>query len=466
MQIPILNGIYTDATADFRTSYPVNLVPVPKEQGISQGYLKTAAGLTAFVTGPGLDRGGFVWNGVHYRVSGTRLISISEAGVVTDLGEIPGAGRCVFDRSFDRLAISNGSSLFYLKDKVLTQVTDADLGVVKDHLWVDGYFMTTDGANIVVTELNDPASVNPLKYGSSEASPDPVVGLCRPVDEVYVLNRYTIEVFSNVGGSNFPFAPVSGATIPKGAVGRDAKCLFAGSIAFVGGGENEPPGVHLVTTGAALPLSTREIDIELEALSEAELSAVVLEARTYRQHQALYLHLPDKTAVYDLGASKVVGEPVWYYLSSGSALGRYRAWNFSFCYGKWICGDKEGNQIGIVDETVATQYGDEAGWQFDTALIHNEGRGAIFWELELCALTGRSPSLTKNPTVYHSYTHDGMTWSDEKPAKLGASGMTQQRVVWYGLGAMDDWRGLRFRGVTDAPVAFARLGAKLEGLYV
>lgn len=35
-----INGIYTDQTADYRTSYPLNLVPVPKQNGISQGYLK------------------------------------------------------------------------------------------------------------------------------------------------------------------------------------------------------------------------------------------------------------------------------------------------------------------------------------------------------------------------------------------------------------------------------------------
>ena len=28
MQIPILDGIYTDNNSDFRTAYPVNLIPV------------------------------------------------------------------------------------------------------------------------------------------------------------------------------------------------------------------------------------------------------------------------------------------------------------------------------------------------------------------------------------------------------------------------------------------------------
>ena len=58
VQIPILNGIYTDTGPDLRTSYPVNMVPVPKDNGISGGFIRPADGLVANGTGPGIDRGG------------------------------------------------------------------------------------------------------------------------------------------------------------------------------------------------------------------------------------------------------------------------------------------------------------------------------------------------------------------------------------------------------------------------
>ncbi|MDV2948640.1 packaged DNA stabilization protein, partial [Acinetobacter baumannii] len=67
MQIPVMNGIYTDQNADFRTSYPLNLIPVPKENGISQGYLRPAEGIDHFADLPGIDRGGIEWNGICYR---------------------------------------------------------------------------------------------------------------------------------------------------------------------------------------------------------------------------------------------------------------------------------------------------------------------------------------------------------------------------------------------------------------
>jgi hypothetical protein len=215
MQIPILSGIYTDNGPDLRTSYPVNLVPVPKQSGISAGFLRPGDGIVANGTGPGTDRGGINWRGKCYRVMGTKLVEVASNGAVTVLGDVGGPtnGLVTFDYSFDQLAIASGGRLYYWNETTLTQVTDPDLGTVLDVVWVDGYFMTTDGEFLIVTELSDPTQVNPLKYGSSEVDPDPVVALLKLRNEIYALNRNTIEVFDNVGGDLFPFARIAGAQV-------------------------------------------------------------------------------------------------------------------------------------------------------------------------------------------------------------------------------------------------------------
>ena len=143
---------------------------------------------------------------------GTKFVKISASGQVIELGDVQSGGPCSFDYSFDYLAINAGTSL-YLYSGTLKQVTDSNLGVVHDVIWIDGYFMTSDSNNIVVTELNNPFEVNPLKYGSSEVDPDPIVGLIKLRNEVYVLNRHTIEVFDNVGGEFFPFQRIDGAQV-------------------------------------------------------------------------------------------------------------------------------------------------------------------------------------------------------------------------------------------------------------
>jgi hypothetical protein len=317
MQVPILNGIYTDNNSDFRTSYPRNLVPVPKGQGISNGYLRPGDGLVLEGTGPGRGRGGINWNDSCYRVMGNELIKINNSGGIVSYGAIPGADKVSLDYSFDYLAITANNNLYLFDGSVLTQVTDPDLGNALDVIWVDGYFMTTDGEFLVVTDLNNPFSVNPLRYGSAEADPDPIKALIKVRNEPYALNRYTIEVFDNIGGTGFPFQRIDGAQVQRGTVGTHACCNYLESVAFVGGGRGESIGVWIAASGSSSKLSTREIDTILSEYSEETLSKVVLEPKVDKGHRHLYLHLPDQTLVYDAAASQEVGEPVWFVLTSG-----------------------------------------------------------------------------------------------------------------------------------------------------
>lgn len=465
MQIPILNGIYTDNGPDIRTSYPVNLVPVPKKSGISNGFLRPGDGLVANGTGPGIDRGGINWNGTCYRVMGTKLVTVANNGAVTVLGDVGGPVNTLvtFDYSFDRLAIASGGRLYYWNG-TLTQVTDPDLGTVLDFCWVDGYFMTTDGTNLVVTELTDPTQVNPLKYGSSEVDPDPVVALLKLRNEVYALNRNTIEVFDNVGGDFFPFQRIEGAQIQKGVIGTHGCCVYLETVAFLGSGRNEQPGIYLGANAQAQKISTQEIDMLLLNYTEAQLATVKLEARNDKNHQHLYVHLPDRTVVYDAAASEALGEQVWFTLTTSQVgFSQYRARNLVWAYDKWLVGDPQSSTIGYMVQDIGSHWGQIVRWEFGTLIAYNEGNGAIFNELELVALTGRV-ALGVDPIISTSYSVDGMAWSQDRPILVGTTGSTKKRLAWFQQGHMLNWRIQRFRGDTQAHLSFARLEAQIEAL--
>ena len=466
MQIPILSGIFTDNGPDLRTSYPVNLVPVPKASGISSGYLRPGDGIVANGTGPGADRGGINWRGELYRVMGTKLVEISSAGVVTVLGDVGGPvdELVTFDYSFDQLAIASGGRLYYWNGATLAQVTDPDLGVVLDFVWVDGYFMTTDGEFLVVTELSDPFAVNPLKYGSSEVDPDPVVALLKLRNEVYALNRNTIEVFDNVGGALFPFARIDGAQIQKGVVGTFACCVYQESIAFLGNGRNEAPGIYIGANGIAKKISTQEIDEILLQFTEAQLATVKLEARNDRAHQHLYIHLPDRTLVFDASASQALQDMVWFTLTSTvSGFAQYRARNLVYAYDKWLVGDPQSSNIGYLVDTIGSHWGEQVRWEFGTLIVYNEGKGALFHDMELVSLTGRV-ALGIDPQISTSYSVDGLSYSQEKFIKVGTIGNTAKRLAWFQMGHMRNFRIQKFRGDSDSHISFVRLEAKIEGL--
>jgi Phage stabilisation protein len=464
MQIPILSGIYADSTAQVRTAYPVNLIPVPTKSGISNGYLRPGYGLVSQGAGVGVDRGGIEWNGVHYRVQGTKLVSINAAGTITVLGDVGSGGWCSFDYSFDRLAVSSGGRFYYWSGSVLTQVTDADLGTVVDHIWVDGYHMTTDGAYLVVTELTDPTQVNPLKYGSSEVDPDPVVALKKLRGEVYAVNRHTVEIFSNVGGEGFPFSRVEGAQIPKGAIGTHAVCVFADVLAFLGSGRNEPPAVYLGASGSVEKISTQEIDNILSTYTEDQLSGVVLEAKQDASNLHLYIHLPDRCVVYDLNASKAVGESVWFTLTSAMVgHSEYRAKGHVWVYDKWHAGDPTTGIYGYLSDSVSSHWGDHVRWEFGTTTLYNEGRGAIVHQTELVPLSGHA-APSDDPQIGMAYSNDGELWSLPRYIKAGKMGERAKRLCWFQCGMWRNWRVMRFTGDSRAHASFLRLELQVEGL--
>jgi hypothetical protein len=464
-QVPILNGIYADANADFRTAYPRNLIPVPKDQGISKGYLRPADGIQANGTGPGVNRGAIRWNGKLYRVMGTKLVLVDAAGVVTELGDVGGSGPVTMAYGFDRLAIASNGSLFYWNGATLTSVTDANLGICLDVHWFGGYFVSTDGANIVVTELTDPTTVNPLKYGSAEANPDPILAIDDLRNELLALGRYTIEAFQNIGGDLFPFQRINGALVPKGVIGTHAYCNIGSTLAFMGSGQGEAPAVYLMAPGDTQKISTREIDQILLDYTEAQLSQVVAEVRVDKNHQFIYFHLPDQCLVYDTMASAATQEPVWFTLTSSIVgLAAYRARGLVWAYDQWNVGDPTSSALGVLTDAVSDHYGQAIGWEFGTVIEYNEGNDAQIHELELVCLTGRV-SATTDPVIWTSYSHDGQTWSQEHATKAGRQGKRMQRVCWRGQGTIRNLRMQKFRGTSDAFLSMARLEVAFEALH-
>jgi len=447
MRLPIVSGIYADSTAELRTSYPRNLFPVPKMTGVSEGHLRTARGVRQYGTSGGPCRGGAEWKGDLYRVQGANLYQIYEDGTQRLVGEITGTDTATMVRSFDYLGIAADGKLWLYDGTVLRRVVDPDLGDALSVTWQGGYFITTDGENIVVTELSNPFSVNPLKYASSEVDPDPVVCVLRQSNEVYAINQYTIEVFSNIGGSNFPFQVVSGAQINKGAVGTHAAIEFDGAIMFVGGGRNESPAIWAGVGGAPTKISTSEIDRRLLEYTESELASIVLEKWTDRNHNTLLIHLPDCTLCYDQAATAVIGQPAWYTLHSDF---RHLVWHGN----RWTVGRAADGAIGYVDDTIGTIWGEALDWEIITPIVYAEGNGGIFHEVELVGRLKRHPEQS----VSLEYSADGEEWSPKQTITAGSA------MKWVRQGYMRDARLFRFTGTTAQPTSFSRVDALVEGL--
>ena len=474
-QISVLNGLASDERGDLRATYPVNLVPVPYENELSRGYLRPAEGIVEQTasTPPGVDHGCHVWNGVLYRVLGGYLCSVASDGTITQIAPVTtGLEVAQFAHSPTQMAVVTAvGSAYLLTGGTLAQITDIDLGDVIDVIFVDGYFMFTDGVFLIITELTDASSIDALKYGSAEQDPDEIPAVLKARNEPVAVGRYTLEFFSNVGGGGFPFQRIDGALVTKGAIGTFACCVHHAPegdlIAMVGSGKDEPVSVYLAAGAQCARVSTPEIDTLLQGYTEADLAALCsVESRIERGHEWLYVHLPDRTIVYDGIASKTSGEPVWFVLTSEQAAdtySRYQARSLAWCYGQWNVADPTSARIGTLTRESGEHYAVKVWWGFDTRLLHNNGKGAMLNELELIALTGRV-AVSADPIISTTHSTDGLTWSAERQIYSGRRGQRNKRLVWRQLGVWRTIRIQRFRGDSQSFLSFLRLEVTAEPL--
>lgn len=435
MQVPILSGV-TAKDGTFAASFPVNMEPRAFPSGVSQGQLVTTRGAQEIVSGPGSDRGGTVWNGMHYRVMGANLVQIASDYTLTTIGDVGNDYRTVgFDYGVDRLAIRSADTMFYWDGATLTHVSDPDLGIVKDMTWSDGYYVTTDGQYIVVTDLDDPTSIYPTRYGSAEEDPDMITGLLRYNEEIYALGRNSIQVLYNAGTTGFPFAVRQGSTIPFGCISASAKCLVAGTFAFVGGGRDEPLSVYVLSNGSATRISTREVDDLINAERSPEL--IELEARVFGEDRHLLVHLQDRTLGISLGVSNVGDQAAWFILQSGTGQ-PYRPRRAVYCYGKHIVGDRDTSLVGILTDD-DSHFGQQPEWQFDAALVFNDGNPLLVNDVELF---GQFP--TQANAVFLSMSRDAVTWSREVARRM--TGRRDERMRWPAGVRCPTMAAFKFRG--------------------
>lgn len=443
MQAPILSGT-TVQNGEFAKSYPINLEARVIDSGVSKGQLVTTRGTVPLGTGPGKDRGAIVWEGMHYRVMGSKLCSVSASGTVSVLADVGDDGSPAgLDYGFGRLAIRSAQRLFYWNGTTLTDVTDPDLGVVLDMLWMDGYYATTDGKYVVLTDLSDPTSVDPLRYGSAEEDPDDITGLVKYREELYVVGRNTIQVMQNTGGNGFPFSVAQGALVPCGAVSATAKCMVGGDgFAFVGSARNEPLGVFYYN-GTLNRISDTEIEDMLKAEAQPEL--IEMECRAFSAERQVIAHLAGKSLAISLSTTDSAGSAAWTILHSGS-FEPYRMRHAVFAYGEHVVGDTQSNAIAVLSDKIVEHFGAPTDWRFDAALMFDPG-GMHISQIQLF---GQFP--TTETAIFCSITRDGVQWSREAARAL--TGRRDEPVVWgpncdfYAMGAF------RFRG--RGRVAIAR----------
>lgn len=459
MPITLLKGDKAGEETDYRDYLPTNVSGIVRNILGAQGYMLQQPGLTQYGSARGIDRQG-VWNervGRHYRVSGNRLVEITTNGVSTNLGTITGTDTASMPYSFNTQAIiANGNYYLYAPTNGFRQVTDPDLGNPIDAVWVDGYYFFTDGEFIYHTDITDESAIDPLQFATSEFSPDPSLGVGLTTDnKVIVFNRYTIEFFVNVATANFAFTRQPSRAIKFGIVGTHCKAEIGGAFYFMGGAKEQAVSVFAMGIGTAIDIASREVNKLINQYSEEQLSKAVVESRSEDDYSYLIVHLPNEVLLYNFKVAQLSGkDQAWTILKSdvaGDVQWRAKHGVFEPRKGVWVYGDKQSNLLAILDETVATHYGELAECILYTPFIFLEEQSID--ELNIQTI----PGFTTEPdaTVFMSLTYDGVVHSMEHTMQYGGPSAYGQRFIAYRLGDVRNWFAFKFRWASTSRMAFS-----------
>lgn len=454
MQTPItlIKGDKHGSEVDYRDNLPENMYAIPRNILSAGGYLTNYPGLTSFGTGTGIDRGA-IYNERfrdQYRISGTRLISVSASGVVVDLGFISGLRQAALPYSFNTQAIVVDQKMWlFSPGGGLNQVVDGDLGKPIDCTWVNGYYFLTDGEYIYHTNITSETSIDPLKFATAEFMPDPSLGVAKTQDnKVMVFGRYSIEYFADVAQTNFAFTRIETRAQKIGIVATHAKCEGINGFYITGGHKNEIVGVHLVRANQSMKISTREVDIILAQYTEPQLSDMRMECYKDGDITFILIHLPDHVLCFNetVTSWSILKTDIKTNIPYRGINGVYDARNV-----KWVYGDKIDSSIGVLDKTVPTHYGEQVEWILFTPFINLETLSID--KIEIDTIPGFTVIL--DATVALSLTHDGVQFGEEYWMDYGDPSEYGKRFITRRLGYVRDWIGFKFRGVSKSKMAFA-----------
>lgn len=467
MKLPLIKGTRVDDSAEWRDAIPLNMTGFFQQVGDWTGYLRTADGLKLFANAEGVDRGG-IWSerfNEHFRVSGNKLITVSQFGDITDIGAgtlIPGSGQARFDNSFNSVAfVANGDYYRWNGTTLANVAKPAGAAAFIDMTWIDGYYIFADSDNLWNTTLADEAVFNANERAGSDFAPDSIVGIDKTTDnKLIVFNRYTTERFYNNAGPQFPFARIPNAAIPIGIVGTDAKASIGDGAWVVFGGSKEYSPSFYLLTNSYRNISTKEIDSIIDGYSDFELARINIEFRDTRDQSLVICQLPRDTLVYDITLSGKLQENIWYRWQSGdlpwrAVNGVYDPRNVDNQASSWIYGDSQDGRLGKLDTNIATQYGDIVEWSCKTPLIRV---GATVKEAELIMAPGHNSEAS--PQVFVSTTKDGVLFGSEVMISRGGPGEYQKRVIARRLGDYPNWFGLKIRGKSAAVTSITGIEAQ------
>lgn len=505
MKTPILGSSYVARSVNAAANRMVNLFPeVIPEGGKEPGFLNRAPGLQfqqTVGTGPIRALWAHQTNGADfYVVSGTEVYKMTSlTATPVKLGDIADGGPVsIADNGTQLFFACNGPSYIYNEStNEFKQITDPDFPGAVTVAYLDGYFVFNEpnSQRVWVTALLDGSSIDPLDFASAEGSPDGLVAINVDHREAWLFGTDSVEVWYDVGGTDFPLQRIQGAFNEIGCVAAFSIAKLDNSLFWLGTDARGQGIVYKANGYTGQRVSTHAIEYAIAQYGNISDAL----AYTYQQegHGFYVLTFPSANAtwVYDAATQ------AWHERAGlvNGEFTRHRSNCQCNFLGNTVVGDFENGNIYTFDLNVYADNGQPQKWLRSWRALptgQNNLNRSSHHSLQLDAETGvglnglttdenvylvtenSEPLITESgdfllagitqtpipdPQVMLRWSDDGgHTWSNEHWTSMGRIGQYGHRTIWRRLGMTLKLRDRVYEVSGTDPVKLAIMGAELH----
>jgi Phage stabilisation protein len=438
MQIPFATESYKHRSLPISAQRCVNAYAEKEPQGAkTQIAVLGMPGLTLFTTvGSGPIRGMHLMGGVLFVVSGMFLYQVNSNGTSTLLGgQVTGTNTVSMADNGTQVIVVNGVSGWVWSAVAGFQtINSINFFPSSSVVFFDSYFvLSRDGTNqFFISSILDGTTYNGLDFASAEVSSDLVLAIVNQQENLLIFGQRTIETWYDAGAVQFPFLRVDAGTIERGTAAALTPIKEDNGVFFLG-----DDIVFYRLDGTQLRR------ISQHAIEEAwQMYTTVSDAYTFSYtfegHKFIVLQFPSANAtwVYDISTG------LWHERESwdlnNNSYGKWRGAYGIFAYNNVLIGDAFSGQIGFIDETVATEFGNTTRLLMVSPVLHQD-RKRLFhfrFELDMESGVGITSGQGSDPQAMLDWSDDGgRTFKNfQLWHSIGKIGAYTQRLRWLRLG--------------------------------
>ena len=390
--------------------------------------------LQAVGTGP--IRGMHVMNSVLYVVSGGNLYSVPKTGAATALGGvIAGTGIVSMSDNGTQLCIVNGvHGYIYSVTGGFQAITDANFHAANTVTFFDNYFVFDWlGTNkYFISAILDGTTYSVLDFASAEVQPQNVVSIVNQQENLLIFCTGHIETWYDSGAVAFPFQRYDGATIERGCTGSYTPVKEDNSVFFLG------DDLIFYRLNGIIPVRISTHALEYEWQTYTTTSDAYTFSYTWGGHKFIVLTFPTqlKTFVFDISTNLWHERESWD--QNNQTYGRWRGNCHISWFGKELIGDAVNGNIGYLDESAYTEYGNTIPGLLVAPPIHSD-RKRVFhsrFELDMEFGVGLASGQGSDPQAMLDWSNDGgLTFTPLQIwHSIGKQGEYRRRLRWLRLG--------------------------------